>query len=84
MEQEGGDNGLNCLGHVNLANSIRTLHKKSLSPKTLESLCIEYSAKNVHQMVDWHESLNLRKFLNKYYITKSEYKFNLYIIFMYQ
>lgn len=69
MEQ-GGDNGLNCSGHVNLANAIRTLHKKSLSPKTLESLCIEYSAKNVHQMVDWHESLNLRKFLNKYYITK--------------
>lgn len=48
--------------HVNLADVIRTLHQKSLSPKSLESLCIEYSASNVQEMFDWHEKLNLRKF----------------------
>lgn len=48
-------------GHASLAEAIRTIHKKSLSPKTLESLCLDACVSNAKHMVYWHEKLNLRK-----------------------
>jgi hypothetical protein len=47
---------------VSLGDTIRILHQKKTSPKTLESLCLDYCANNAYQMLAWHKIIDLRKF----------------------